>query len=163
LTARASAQDWESKEPHFYVDGGYHVVTVDDDDLDLTLGMLALTGGYEFGYGLSLEGTIAQGVVEVDIIYDGESIAVKLGTSYGIAARYAFDLGENARIHAKLRYSSIEIEGEALGVSVSESDSSFGFGFGGTYDFNENLYGIVEYNRFASDSNAYYFGVGFRF
>lgn len=152
-----------SEEAHWYAEGGYHIVTVDTSGVDVTVGMLAVNGGYEFANGFALEGIVGQGVLDDTITVLATDVDVGLGTSYGIAAKYSFDVGEKVRLHGKIRYSSFEVEAKAAGMTLSETDEEFGFGIGGTYSLSDRAYAILEYNRFAEDSNAYFIGVGFTF
>lgn len=152
-----------AEDPYWYAEGGYHFVTVDEEGIDFDLGMLAVGAGYEFGNGFALEAGIGQGIQEDNVMVLGTDVSVKLGTSYGVAAKYSFDVGEKARLHGKVRYTSFEVEAEALGITISESDEEFGWGIGGTYDLSDRAYGMLEFNKFTEDSNAYFIGFGFSF
>jgi hypothetical protein len=151
-------------EGNFYTEGGYHIVTVDTEGVDVTVGMVSVAAGYQFSSGFSLEGMVAQGILDDTVTVFFTDVEVGLGTSFGIAAKYAVPVGDKGSIYGKLRYSNFEVEASAPGgPTISESDSEIGFGVGGTYDFSDKTYMVIEYNRFAEDSNAYFFGVGFRF
>ena len=155
----ASADD----EGHWYVEGGYHYANLDSDSESLTLGLIGGDVGYNFGNGFAVEAVLAQGVVEDDVMILGINVPFKAGTWYGLAGKYSYPMGEKGSLYGKLRYTSIEIEADALGVTVSDSEWKAGWAIGGTYDFSETAYVIGEFNQVMDSHTGVFVGIGFRF
>lgn len=152
-----------AEESNWYAEGGFHYMNVDDDGLDVSVGALAANVGYDFNNGFAVEAMLAQGVVDDDVVVLSEDVSIGLGTTYGIAARYGFDVSEKANLYAKLRVTSIEVEAEVLGITVSESETKVGWGIGGTVDISEKGYLVGELNQLWENSLGVFVGFGMRF
>lgn len=157
----ALAQD--GMEGTWYAEGGYQHVMVDSDFVDVTMGALALTGGYEFANGIGIEAMISQGILDEEFNIEGFDVDVGLGTSYGVGLKYTYEASETVGIFGKLRYTNFELEAEGGGITVSETDSEIGFGAGITFATNDRTYLIGEVSRIAEDTIAVHVGVGMTF
>lgn len=152
-----------AEDSNWYAEGGFHYISEDEDGIDISIGALAGNIGYDFNNGFSVEAMLAQGIINDDIIVLSEDVSVGLGTTYGVAAKYGFDVGEKANLYAKLRFTSVEVEVEVLGLTVSESETKVGWGIGGTFDISEKGYLVGELNQFWEDSLGVFVGFGWRF
>lgn len=152
-----------AEEGNWYAEGGFHFVNIDDAGLDVTVGIIGVNGGYAFENGFAIEAMLAQGVLDDDVMVLGEDVSVGIGTTYGIAGKYTYDINEKGRVYAKLRYTSIEAEAKVLGITVSDRESKVGWGIGGSFDVSERTYLIGEVNQFMEDSIGGFIGLGIRF
>ena len=148
----------------WYVEGGYHYAAFNDDDVDSpTLGLVGGNVGYEFANGWGVEGVVAQGVVDDEVVISGFDVTIEAKTWWGAAVKYQHHFDNAATVYAKLRYTSIELEASALGASADASEWRAGYAIGGTMAMTESSYVVAELNQFTDKNIGFFVGLGARF
>lgn len=119
-----------AEEGNWYGQGGLYLVSVENGSEDFTLGLAGINAGYEFSTGIAIEGVLAHGTMDEEMTVFDQPISARAGTSFGLAAKYGYDVFENTRVYAKVRYTSLELEVKALGVVVTERQLEPGWSLG---------------------------------
>lgn len=140
---------------------GYGNISDSEDGIDLSLGGLMVSAGYQFDLteSVSLTPQLRYGLGIQDDEVSG--VDIELDNFYALSLKASTTLGEKAYAYVVPSYGKLELTGSAGGYSVSaDSDWEFGFGAGVGYNVSENTSIEVSYESF---DGADLIGLGARF
>jgi len=142
---------------------GYTNVSDDDGDIDISLGGIVASAGYQYqvndGFQLVPEVRIGTGVSD-DTVF---GVDVELDSFYAVSLRGEYTLADNMYVYIVPSYGKLELTASANGFSES-SDSDWEFGLGGGFGFmvTETTSVEVSYETF-DDADVLSIGAKFAF
>lgn len=136
---------------------------------DTTGTALKFTGGYALGNGLAIEG-LYLGFGKMKGSLAGTSVEIK-STAVGIGGAYAFPMGKDSALIARLGVARVKTKGTVIGFgSESENGTSAYFGLAATWNLSPSTYLEVAWDgtqaKFGDGKesvSALTLGVGLRF
>ncbi|CAG4884917.1 Porin family protein [Georgfuchsia toluolica] len=157
-----------SASAQVYGEIGYSALNADGDGVDVDLGTLGATVGYEINKNFAVEAMIAGGVQDDDIqdpLFG--NINVDLKHTYGAFLKPKMNLGQNFEIFARLGWAKTKIEANGGGVTDSDSESDFAYGVGVQYSFSPKAYVTGGYmnllDKDGIEVDGWNIGVGYKF
>lgn len=141
-TSLSASANWE-------LGVGYGNISDSEDGVDLSLGGLMVSAGYQYNVSdsVTLTPQVRYGIGIQDDEISG--IDIELDNFYALSLKASTSLGEKAYAYVVPSYGKLELTGSAGGYSISaDSDWEFGFGAGVGYSLSENASIEVSYESF---------------
>lgn len=133
----------------------YAQIGSNDDELDITLGAIELSLGYEFtsssAYTSGIDLDLAFGMSDDSVDAGFFDIDVELDQMISLSYVGSYAFNENFYGLFNVGYADAEITGSVSSVSVSASESDFIAGVGLGYSFNDSTALEVKYRQTGSD------------
>ncbi|GEA11955.1 outer membrane beta-barrel protein [Alteromonas sp. KUL49] len=155
-TSLSASANWE-------LGVGFGNFSDSDDGVDLSLGGLMVSGGYQFDLteSVSLTPQLRYGIGLQDDEVSG--IDVELDNFYALSVKAQTMLGEGVYAYLVPSYGKVELTGSAGGFSISaDSDWEFGYGAGLGYMVSDTAWLEVSYESF-DGTDLLSFGAKFTF
>ncbi len=143
----------------------YTNVSGDTDDVDVSVGLVVASLGYEFNHGAISyvpELKLGTGVNDDQVNISGINVDVEADRFASIGMRLQYDASEKLYVYAVPSYGNLKLSASAGPVSVSDDDWEWGAGVGAGYRFNDAISFDVSYERF-DDANVVQAGMRYRF
>ena len=149
----------------FYVGMGFSALSLNNDrtNEEFSANGMMLQAGYQYNRYIAVEGryTLHMGDVEYDNGSTSNPNYDDYPTDFTNAAIYLKPMYpiDDFSIYALLGYGEVELTNIPLGgpgIGADRAESGFQWGLGGSYTFNENISGFVDYVRM-------YDGTGFNY
>lgn len=126
--------------------------------------------GYELNPNLAIEGSVAFGLSDVNVKFNGESVPVtmELDSAIGLYIKPKTKLNDSVEIFARAGIARVKgtLVSSEFGAS-SATKSSFSYGAGLSYAINPTTALNVDYMQYMNKDgfkvNGFTFGVGFKF
>lgn len=150
-------------QAQLYGEVGYSTMKDSADGIDVNLGALSGIIGYGIHPNVAVEGMLAFGVKDDDVLVGSIPVKAELEHAYGVFVKPRVMLSPNFELFGRIGYVEAKAKATAGAVSVSDSNGDWAYGLGGNYYFDKNTYMTVHYMKYDSDTDGFTLGIGMKF
>jgi opacity protein-like surface antigen len=141
--------------------GGYASISDSDDGIDLKLGAVYVSAGYEFlstDFTIMPELRLGVGVTDDTVL----GVNVEVDSFIAFSVRGTLNLTNNVGLFLQPTYTRLDLTANAMGQSESADDSELGFGGGASYKLSdmasiEAAYEVIDGTDVISFGYRYHF------
>lgn len=163
LIAGAAQAQNNATTSQLYGEVGYTALSLKDSGVDADLGVVRGIVGWNLHPNLALEVMLGTGVKDDKF----QGVTLKLNRTYGVYLKPKYDFGNGFEVFARVGYADSKLKLSYQGASASTSDNDVSYGVGASYNFNNNMYGSLDYlsyyDKDGSKANGPTLSFGYRF
>lgn len=128
--------------------GGYYNLSDDEDGIDVSIGSMVASVGYQFpsqgNFSFIPELRVGFGLGDDDIF----GVKVEVDRLIALSFRGQFDFDSGVYVFAAPAYADVEFKASGGGVSVTDGSGEFGIGGGVGFHFSDAARGEISYETY---------------
>jgi hypothetical protein len=145
----------QAEEPSkYYVEAAYGAIRYDEASAYATPGVGTLRFGVNFDKNISAEFLVGTTITDARFFVGATPVTVKYDSIYGAYLKAKTEVAPNLDLFARLGFMHASISASVPGASASAGGSDISYGVGAQFNFNQSMYGLVDYMSYYSKNGA---------